>query len=71
MELSKRDKLALIDQQDRQISAAIYSQVINKRVGAKVMDDKLEKSATDELVRLEKIRDAIAVLRAEEEAKPE
>lgn len=67
MDLSKQEELMIVKQQQKQIAAAIYNQVINKRVADKVDDKKLSESATAELVRLEKIKDELAVIHAEVE----
>lgn len=64
-ELSKKDKITLIENQEREVAASIYDHTIRKRVADNVGDAKLAEAATKDLVKLEKIKDELTNIRKE------
>lgn len=64
-EVALQTQKAIVEQNLQVIRNSIYNQVINRRVALKVSDKDMEKRATDELVKLEKMRDEFEVIEKE------
>ncbi len=70
-EITKAEKLAIIDMRERELAQSVYNQVISKRIGDMSKDENISKAAVANLEKLEKTRDLIKLIRAEVEAEKE